>query len=256
MDAGVVVRSGTGSNGALIICSSGQSGLEPIASGNTSLAWGHAGGDEDGGDSDNATPTQATGQGSIAMGRYVLSSGKNSFATGVKTKATGDNSHAEGSYTTASGECSHAEGILASAIAIYSHAEGESSLASGTSSHAEGGITIASGAHSHAEGHKTTASGGKSHAEGNYTTAYNDFMHVQGQYNDITNATDGDTLVDVVGWGSSSTDRKNIETTDQSGNKWVAGKMSQEGTPTADNDLVTKAYMDQAIAAAIALALA
>ena len=99
----------------------------------------------------------------------------------------------------------------------------------------------ASGQYSFAEGKDTTASGNYSHSEGFNTKASSENQHVQGKYN-IEDATN--TYAHIVGNGTSDTARSNAHTLDWSGNGWYAGKLSQEGTPTEDKDLVTKKYVD------------
>ena len=208
-------------------------------------------------------------QNSISLGR-VGDIGKGSSAIGIDTTASGYCSHAEGSNTTASGYCSHAEGDTTTASGDYgshaegsntiasgigSHAEGSDTTASGTSSHAEGDNTTASGYASHAEGSTTTASGVNSHAEGDNTTASGDFshaegygskassqfQHVQGKYNIEDKARK---YAHIVGNGAGDAKRSNAHTLDWQGNAWYSGKLSQEGTPTEDKDLVTKKYVD------------
>ena len=182
---------------------------------------------------------------SHAEGYKTTANGECSHAEGSYTTASSDVSHAEGYETTASGQASHAEGNSTTASGNYSHAEGASTTASGTSSHAEGTGTTASGNLSHAEGEGTTASGYASHAEGCDTKASSDYQHVQGQYNieDTENR-----YLHIVGNGSSDTERSNAHTLDWNGNAWYSGKLSQEGTPTEDKDLVTKKYVDDTIA--------
>ena len=165
-------------------------------------------------------------QNSISLGRSG-DIGAGSSAVGMSTTASGISSHAEGVDTTASGN--------------YSHAEGSYTQASGGASHAEGDSTQALGDTSHAEGYRTAASGKNSHAEGTYTIASGENQHVQGRYNiaDINNK-----YAHIVGNGNSSTD-SNAHTLDWEGNAWYAGKLSQEGIPTEDKDLVTKKYVDE-----------
>ena len=159
----------------------------------------------------------------------------------------GEGSSAIGSSVTASGNYSHAEGDCTTASAYASHSEGGFNKASGACSHAEGNNTTASGDYSHAEGSVTTASGYASHAEGDYTKASSENQHVQGKYNieDTANK-----YAHIVGNGKKdkSTNykeiRSNAHTLDWEGNAWYAGKLSQEGTPTEDKDLVTKKYVD------------
>ena len=155
----------------------------------------------------------------------------------------GAGSSAVGMHVIASGDCSHAEGNSTQALGNSSHAEGWSSEASGDyGSHAEGNNTTASGTYgSHAEGSTTTASGESSHAEGNSTKASSKYQHVQGKYNieDTANK-----YAHIVGNGTTNIKRTNAHTLDWEGNAWYAGKLSQEGTPTEDKDLVTKKYVD------------
>ena len=153
----------------------------------------------------------------MTVGSRLGDIGKYSVAEGSNTTASGENSHAEGSNTTASG--------------IVSHAEGESTIANGIVSHAEGFNTRAGGNSSHAEGFNTRASSGN--------------QHVQGKYN-IEDTTG--TYAHIVGNGTSDGARSNAHTLDWQGNAWYQGKLSQDGTPTEDKDLVTKKYVDDTIA--------
>lgn len=100
------------------------------------------------------------------------------------------------------------------------------------------GSTI--GGYSAAIGYDTEASGDSSHAEGSNTTALSDCQHVQGRYN--IEDTEGK-YAHIVGNGT-NTSKSNAHTLDWDGNAWFAGKLSQEGTPTEDKDLVTKKYVD------------
>lgn len=192
---------------------------------------------------------------SSSFGLTCKASGDKSHAEGDGTTASGECSHAEGSETTALGECSHAEGDNTTAVGDCSHAEGSGTQASGNCSHAEGGGTVASGSKSHAEGTSTAAPGDSSHSEGKYTGApgncshaegYNtkassDYQHVQGKFNieDTTNK-----YAHIVGNGNNNNKRSNAHTLDWDGNAWFAGKLSQDGAPTEDKDLVTKKYVD------------
>ena len=195
---------------------------------------------------------------SHAEGFTTTASGYCSHAEGKGTTASGDyGSHAEGSNTIASGVASHAEGSSTTASNYYSHAEGDSTTASGENSHSEGKYTTASGESSHAEGDSTTASAYCSHAEGNCTTASGENshaegastiassqnQHVQGKYNieDLNG-----TYAHIVGNGEDGKN-SNAHTLDWQGNAWYSGKLSQEGTPTEDKDLVTKKYVDDNI---------
>ena len=158
--------------------------------------------------------TDLTLQNSISLGR-IGDIGTGSSAIGVGVEASGNCSHAEGDSTQASGNCSHAEGDSTQAL----------------------------GDTSHAEGYRTAASGKNSHAEGTYTIASGENQHAQGRYNIVDN---NNKYAHIVGNGNSSTD-SNAHTLDWEGNGWYAGKLSQEGTPTEDKDLVTKKYLDDKI---------
>ena len=186
---------------------------------------------------------EASGDLSHAEGMFTTASGNYSHAEGETTVASGDYSHAEGSTTTSSGNYSHAEGETTTASGRSSHAECYNTTASGDYSHAEGMYTTALSDASHAEGSSTTASGFASHAEGDNTTASGDNSHVQGKYNieDTENK-----YAHIVGNGSEN-NKSNAHTLDWDGNAWFAGKVTQEGTPTNDKDLVNKKYVDDKI---------
>ena len=186
---------------------------------------------------------EALGVSSHAEGNFTTASGNFSHAEGASTTASGVSSHTEGNFTTASGNFSHAEGDSTTSSGESSHAEGNFTTASGNYSHAEGDSTTSSGESSHAEGNVTTASGNYSHAEGSYTTASSENQHVQGKYNieDTKNK-----YAHIVGNGTDST-KSNAHTLDWNGNAWFAGKLTQEGTPTDDKDLITKKYVDDKI---------
>lgn len=111
----------------------------------------------------------------------------------------------------------------------------------GMGSSAIGTQVEASGNGSHAEGGGTTASGDFSHAEGYGSKASSQFQHVQGKYNIEDKARK---YAHIVGNGAGDAKRSNAHTLDWQGNAWYSGKLSQEGTPTEDKDLVTKKYVD------------
>ena len=182
----------------------------------------------------------AKGRGSHVEGIDNLALGESSHAEGKYTKSTYMFSHSEGYYSQASGQSSHAEGESTIASGHYSHAEGYNTTASGNSSHAEGFKTTASGYHSHAEGEGTIATGTDSHAEGAKTIANGNYQHVQGKFNIEDNE---NKYAHIVGNGD-STARSNGHTLDWNGNAWFKGNVSIDGTPTNDNELVTKKYVD------------
>ena len=148
------------------------------------------------------------------------------------------------------------------AIGGEAHAEGYFSVANGNMSHAEGMRTVAEGYISHAEGSHSVANGWGSHAEGKGTIASGNVQHVQGQYN--IEDTEGK-YAHIVGNGSSYYDvasgtevenRSNAHTLDWNGNAWFQGNVSIDGTPTNDNDLITKKYVDRLAANAAIMNIA
>jgi hypothetical protein len=176
-----------------------------------------------------------------------------SHAEGAFSNATEFYSHAEGYITTASDEAAHAEGENTLASGICAHAEGFNTTASANISHAEGGETLTSAICAHAEGNGSTASGYAAHAEGYYTEAASSYQHVFGKYNTVDS---NDTYVEIVGKGTSSSAKSNARTLDWSGNETLAGKLTVGTQPTANMDVATKKYVDDAVTNAIAQVLA
>ena len=205
--------------------------------------------------------TYTIGTNAFAEGYATEASGNHSHAEGYYTKASGDYSHAEGYYATASIYGSHAEGNNTTASGVFSHAEGYSTTASGDESHTEGYGTTASAYGSHAEGYHTKASGTGSHAEGYYTIASGERSHAEG-YDTIASGNDSHaqgkynisntTYADVIGNGSSDTERSNAYTMDWSGNAWFAGDVYIRSTSGKNKDegskkLATEEYIDKKI---------
>ena len=178
--------------------------------------------------------------------------GTKATAEGHDTTASGNYSHAEGSSTVASGSVSHAEGEFTTASGYYSHAEGAGTKATDYGSHAEGDSTTASSGGSHAEGTFSIAGGAHSHAEGWYSYAYGRSQHVFGEnniYESIPNSNpyERTTYVEIVGNGSSRNNRSNARTLDWSGNEVLAGTLTVGADPTANMQVATKQYVDNAI---------
>ena len=175
--------------------------------------------------------------------------GQYSTTLGLDCEASGEQSSASGYYTRATAQGAHAEGFGTIASGSFSHAEGDAgdpgeTVASGYGSHAEGGSTKASGIYSHTEGFLTKASGEAAHAEGYGTKASGQYQHVIGKSNIEDKE---DKYAHIVGNGSLS-EPSNAHTLDWNGNAWFQGNVSVDGTPTDDNHLVTKKYVDEAIA--------
>lgn len=200
--------------------------------------------------------------GAVTFGTRVAGSqvGAHSFAQGTNITASGSRSHAEGSYTIASGYYSHAEGAFTTATKASAHAEGYGTEASGYYSHAEGNGTKATEESAHAEGNYTVASGVYAHVEGTATEASHKSQHVFGEYNLVDASTaaasERGTYVEIVGNGTAPNSRSNARTLDWSGNEVLSGKLTVGAAPTADMDVATKKYVDDAVTAAIAQVLA
>lgn len=108
------------------------------------------------------------------------------------------------------------------AAELYITAGKKSGTTLGTMATAEGCDTTASNFASHAEGNFTQANGFASHVEGEHTIADGDWQHVFGKFN-IANTTS----VEIVGWGTALTNRKNIRTLANNGNMTIAGTLTQ-----------------------------
>ena len=189
----------------------------------------------------------------ISMGR-LGNVGMYSTATGFNVRAIGHCTHAEGRDCTAFADYSHAEGRDCSAYGQFSHAEGDGCSVEGSGAHAEGYGCIAIGDSSHAEGNRTKTLESFSHSEGWKTVATAVGQHVQGKYN--IEDTEGK-YAHIVGNGNYTYDYETGETTetysnahtlDWDGNAWFQGNVSIDGTPTNDNNLVTKKYVDDVAA--------
>jgi hypothetical protein len=182
----------------------------------------------------NVAPDKTLGENSIIVSSYGEASGIYTLSNGKSAIARADYSHAEGYASMSKGLYSHAEGEQTGAIGQSSHSEGHGGDATGVASHAEGYYTTSNGKYSHAEGYRTIATGDNQHAQGKYNIEDKDnkYAHIVGNgYRDERNYKDY---------------RSNGYTLDWSGNGWFAGKVTQEGTPTDDKDLVNKKYVDDA----------
>ena len=136
-----------------------------------------------------------------------------------------------------------------------------SSIAEGDISHAENFLTMAKGTASHSEGYKTIAKGQASHTQGMGTIASKNAQFALGTYNIEDNSTTtvhplGDVNLGqyavIVGNGYQDTTNKeiirsNAHTLDWQGNGWYAGKLTVGSAPTANMDVATKQYVDNAM---------
>lgn len=187
----------------------------------------------------------------FAVGLQNHAGGSNSHAEGCRTNATANSAHSEGNLSTASGQASHAEGYNTTASGFAAHAEGGDTQATGNYAHAGGRYSSATGACSHAEGRETTASGTNSHSSGRGTVANSKSQTVFGEYNAVdpgfTVASERGTYIEIVGNGADAQNRSNARTLDWSGNEVLAGKLTVGAGPTANMDVATKQYVDNAV---------
>ena len=189
---------------------------------------------------------QASGYAAHAEGGGTTVSGEYAHAEGSGSTASNNAAHAEGSGTQATANSAHAEGGGAQATAYAAHAEGGGTIASGQCAHAEGGGTTASGAWSHAEGGSTCANGQGSHAEGTGTYAKNAYQHVGGKFNmhdpSRANSDQIGTYAEIIGNGTSDTQRSNARTLDWQGNEALAGGLTL-GMGTSDEITISAAQL-------------
>lgn len=150
------------------------------------------------------------------------------------TGAHGVSSHVEGINCCAGGIYSHAEGYHTKALEISSHAEGYSTIAKSSYSHAEGRNTQANGAASHAQGISSIASGYASFAAGEGVIAGYQSQTALGRWN----VNKENTLLEVGKGSNGTSGRSNaFEVLND-------GRAKSYGTPSEDNDLITKSYAD------------
>ena len=189
---------------------------------------------------------QSSGHAAHAEGGGTTVSGEYAHAEGSGSTASNNAAHAEGSGTQATANSAHAEGGGAQATAYAAHAEGGGTIASGQCAHAEGGGTTASGAWSHAEGGSTCAIGQGSHAEGTGTYAKNAYQHVGGKFNmhdpSRANSDQIGTYAEIIGNGTSDTQRSNARTLDWQGNEALAGGLTL-GMGTSDEITISAAQL-------------
>ena len=183
----------------------------------------------------------AIGTNSVALGEHAEASTGYAIALGNDVHAQGGASVSLGQQNISSGYASFTSGYGNIASANYSTAEGRYNKATGAYTHVEGYKNEASASSAHAEGTGSQAKGDQSHAEGQYTIAASTNQHVQGKFNikDTENK-----YAHIVGNGTKNSARSNAHTLDWDGNAWFQGNVSIDGTPTNDNDLVTKKYVD------------
>ena len=206
------------------------------------------------GTADNARSNALT----LTWGGDLWHSGKLSHGNSIS--AEGLYSYSGGSETSALGNYSHAEGVKTVAQGASSHTEGESTTTIGTASHAEGLGSIAQGNYSHAQNQGTLANGNAQTAIGKFNIA------------DTTSAF-------IIGNGADTDNRSNMFFIDWNGNACflntllvgtnaivpnkiadakfyvegisyfngdmtITGNLTASTTPSNDNHLVNKKYVD------------
>lgn len=249
--AAVIGKENVELNGQLLASSS--TGLNAVAEGISTTAQGNGCHAEGTGTIANHANAHAEGLGSQAICNAAHAEGFNTVASsdyahaeGSGTRATGYAAHAEGGGTTVFGEYAHAEGSGSTASTNAAHAEGSGTQAIANSAHAEGGGTTASGAWSHAEGGSTCAIGPGSHAEGTGTYAKNAYQHVGGKFNvhdpSTANSEQIGTYAEIIGNGTSDTQRSNARTLDWQGNEALAGSLTL-GMGTNDEITISAAQL-------------
>ena len=182
--------------------------------------------------------TSASGRAAHAEGSETLAQGTFAHAEGEDSQALASAAHAEGKGASAKGIASHSEGINTKAFSKAAHSEGTNSVAQGESSHAEGQNTFAEGSASHAEGYNTAANGLHSHSEGFETIALGNYSHSSGlgtiaategstslgRYN-LTNTSQDENILFVVGRGSGNNSRDDAFWVDSSGNSFIRKRL-------------------------------
>ena len=157
------------------------------------------------------------------VNRTSKATGLNAVAEGIGTAARGNGCHAEGTGTIAKNPNAHAEGIASQATADASHAEGAGAKAIGY----------------------------VSHAEGYYTYAKNAYQHVSGKYNEYDPSTNDSlhtgTYAEIIGNGTSDTQRSNARTLDWQGNEMLAGGLTL-GLGTSDEITITPVQLKALLA--------
>ena len=113
--------------------------------------------------------------------------------------------------------------------------------ASGNYSRASGNGTRASGTSSDASNYQTVASGQYSHAEGAGTIAQRKSQHVSGEYNvaDAQGSTTGvrGKYTEIIGNGTSASNRSNARTLDWDGNEVLAGGLTAGGDVSSSGNV-------------------
>lgn len=176
--------------------------------------------------------------------------GESSVVLGINSEASSLGAIAIGSHTVATGKQSTALGVENLASGVYSFVTGKGSRATNEYSTAMGCSTTCDGVAATTLGNGSYANGWGAMSSGIVTKAHGMGQHVFGAYNipdeNIDNYSDKREHLMIVGNGNSST-LSNAYTLDWNGNGWYQGNVEVDGTPTADNHVVTKKYVEDMI---------
>lgn len=184
----------------------------------------------------------ATGTRSAAIGYQNNVSGENASAFGYKNESKASASFAAGYNNKANGLNSTSVGRGNSSTGRATFTANESNMASNEQSFASGYKTTASGLYSNSQNYNTTASGNASSASGIGTIAQGTGQTVFGKYNVADRLS-----IEIVGGGTSASNRKNLRTLDSVGKETLADTLVVARDPAADMEVVTKQYLDTAL---------
>lgn len=157
--------------------------------------------------------------------KYCPNSRSTTFGTRATNSSHGYNSFAIGSSINASGQCSFAQG--------------NGSQASGYDSFATGIRATAEGDHSFAQGMGTVASYAGNHVFGEYN-----ILDPSDPSEGIPDPSFRGEYIEIVGNGTTDSNRSNARTLDWDGNEVLSGKLTVGAAPTNNMDVTTKQYVD------------
>ena len=173
-------------------------------------------------------------------GRSSLTS--NSVLLGNGTSAVYQRTSSKGAFYSTGSGVRPVFGTLPTDVGGTGNADGyirkglASGVTAGTGATAEGNGTSPTGSYAHAEGDSCVAYGDNSHAEGKGTIANSRSQHVFGEFN--IGSTQSKSVIseyaEIVGGGTSTSDRKNIRTLGWDGTETLAGNLLPSGNAEKD----------------------
>jgi len=233
-------------------------GSETTASGNYSVAFG-------GGTTAYGANSFAVGLGTMARGDYSFAAGDRNQAIGQGSFAVGNQSYANGVYSFASGASNAngnysfaanyggATGERSAAFGLYTTASGVNSFAAGWNTKASGSSAAAFGRNSNAIGQYSFAAGA-SRAEGTYSAAFGNAsatgLNAFAAGGSSTVASEDNSAIfglkGTTPVGALFTIANGSLTPSTAFNVYANGNIEAGvgWTPTADNHLATKKYVD------------